>query len=553
MEVKLKQGNPAQQRVPLLCVPLFEGEKLRAEPFKALDAACRGQLGAVERSGDFTGKLWSQTLLYNPSAAGPRRILLLGVGKDEQLDFERVRQAASRAVRRAGELGQTELTIVFPMRTSLGAEPIAQALAEGAVLGDYRYDPYLTARDNGPKHVDSVTLLAARPADAAAAHAGISRGLVLGDVVCKVRNMVNAPANELHPTEMANRAVNSAREHGYRAEVLERADMKRLGMGGLLAVAQGSDQPPRFIIVEHAGSDRKSKPFVFVGKGITFDAGGICIKPAPKMDEMKGDMAGGAATLGIVEAAARLGLPARVIGLVPATENLLGGSAYRPGDILKMMSGKTVFVDNTDAEGRIVLADALAFAQRYEPRSIVDLATLTGAALVALGQVATAVLGNDRPLVEKLVEAGNRSFERLWELPLWEEFEELIKSPIADIKNSGGKNGGTITAAAFLRHFVGTTPWAHLDIAGTAYLDKAEGYRPQAGTGVGVRLAVEFLRGESGDGPVRRVAPAGRVVAVRRAAPARRAARNRRTTPARRSATGARTTSSKRPGRRGRG
>jgi leucyl aminopeptidase len=211
---------------------------------------------------------------------------------------------------------------------------------------------------------------------------------------------------------------------------------------------------------------------------------------------MKGDMAGGAAVLGILEAASRLQLPQRVVGLVPASENLLGGSAYRPGDILRMLGGKTVHVDNTDAEGRLLLADALAYGQRYQPRAVIDLATLTGAVLVALGQVATAVLGNDRGLTQRLVAAGQRSFERLWEMPLWEEFEELIKSPIADIKNTGGKNGGTITAAAFLKQFVGPAPWAHLDIAGTAYLDKSEGYRPQGGTGVGVRLLIDFLQAE---------------------------------------------------------
>jgi leucyl aminopeptidase len=228
------------------------------------------------------------------------------------------------------------------------------------------------------------------------------------------------------------------------------------------------------------------------------------------MDEMKGDMAGGAAVLGILEAAARLHLPARVVGLVPASENLLGGSAYRPGDILRMLSGKTVHVDNTDAEGRVILADALAYGQRYQPRAIVDLATLTGAALVALGQVATAALGNDRALMQKLVAAGERCFERLWELPLWEEFEELIKSPIADMKNTGGKHGGTITAAAFLKQFVGAVPWAHLDIAGTAYLDKAEGYRPQGATGVGVRLLVEFLQAEPAGRSRRAAARRGR-------------------------------------------
>jgi leucyl aminopeptidase len=346
----------------------------------------------------------------------------------------------------------------------------------------------LTVRDGGTRRTRNVTLLVNDVPARAALQAGIDRGLVLGDVVCTARDMVNAPGNELTPTEMANRAAAAAKRHGYRCEVFERREIQKIGMGGLLAVAQGSDQPPRFIVLEYDGAGSKTAPFVVVGKGLTFDAGGICLKPAAKMDEMKGDMAGGAAALGVVEAAARLGLRARVIGLVPATENLLGASAYRPGDILKMLNGKTVFVDNTDAEGRLILGDALAYAQRYKPRAIVDMATLTGAVLVALGQVATAVLGNDRELVRRLVESGDRTFERLWELPLWDEFEELIKSPIADIKNSGGKNGGTITAAAFLRHFVGSTPWAHLDIAGTAMGSPHTDINRSWASGWGVRL-----------------------------------------------------------------
>lgn len=498
MHVKFQRGSLARLRTPLVCVPLFEQESLRGGPLAELDGACGGLLSAVDRSGDFTGKLWSQVLLYNPQPSGPRRILLLGVGRKDQLDLERVRQAACRAVKRAGELGVDELVIHFPARRPVEPQALAQALVEGGVLGDYRYDQYLTTREsNGGKRVPLLAFVATSDVDRAAVQAGIDRGLVLGDVVCKVRDMVNAPANELTPAEMANRASTSARKFGYRCEVLERRDMKRLGMGGMLAVAQGSDQPPAFIVCEHEGAPRDTAPYAVVGKGLTFDAGGLCLKPATKMDEMKGDMAGGASALGVVEAAARLRIPARVVALVPATENLLGGSAYRPGDILKMLNGKTVFVDNTDAEGRIVLADALVFAQRFAPQSVVDLATLTGAALVTLGQVATAVIGNDRPLVHKLVEAGDRCFERLWELPLWEEFEELIKTPIADVKNSGGKHAGAITAAAFLRHFVGATPWAHLDIAGTSWLDKAEGYRPAGATGVGVRLLVEYLAAET--------------------------------------------------------
>ena len=497
MQVQFKRGSLAALRTPLLCLPLMGGEEVRRGPLADLDRACGGQLGAAMRAGDFNGKLWSQVTLYNAKPSGPRRILLLGVGERAGLDLERMRQAAARAVAKTAEVRGPELALLFPETGRFSAEEVATALTEGCMLGAYRYDKYKSGGEDG-RGLRKVTLIGVRDVDRAAVGRGIATGSVLSDVVCKVRDMVNAPANELTPAEMAARARASAHDYGYKCTILEKREMDRHGMAGLLAVSSGSDQPPKFVVVEYDGGGARAPRHVFVGKGLTFDAGGICIKPAPKMDEMKGDMAGGAAVLGAVEAAARLELPVRIVGLVPCTENLLGGSAYRPGDILRMANGKTVLVDNTDAEGRLVLADALVYAQRYKPRAVVDLATLTGAALIALGQVVTPVLGSDRALLESLKAAGDRCFERLWELPLWEEFEELIRTPIADIKNTGGKNGGTITAAAFLKHFVGTTPWAHLDIAGTSYLDRAEGYRPQGGTGVGVRLLIEYMRGAAG-------------------------------------------------------
>jgi len=387
------------------------------------------------------------------------------------------------------------LALTFPSQSEYDDETVAQSLTEGCHLGAYSFEKYRADHDRKTE-VTSVTLVATEHLEKAAAEAGVEAGTILSEAACKARDMVNAPANELTPTEMANRARASARAYGYKCKILERKDMESLGMAGLLNVSKGSTQPPKFIILEYNGAGAKDPKYVFVGKGLTFDSGGLCLKPAPKMDEMKGDMGGGAAVLGALEAVARLKLPVNVVGLVSSTENMTGGDAYRPGDILTMMNGKTVMIDNTDAEGRLVLADALVYADRYKPKAIIDLATLTGAVLIALGQVATAVIGTDPKLVEDLKAAGNRSFERVWELPLWPEFEALLRSPIADMKNTGGRHGGTITAAAFLKNFVNGSSWAILDIAGTSYLDKADGYRPQGGTGVGVRLLVEYLRGE---------------------------------------------------------
>ncbi len=306
MQMHFKKGSLARLRTALCAAPLFEGETPKSGALAELDAACGGQLSAVIRSGDFTGKLYSQVTLYNPNASGPRRVLLVGAGKPDQVDLERVRQVASRAVRRAQDLHVDEMAILFPQHVPSDVRKVAQALAEGCSLGDYRFDKYMrTARDDKAKPLQSVTFVAVHDVDKASAQEGIDRGAILGDVVSKARDMVNAPANELTPTEMAERAATSARTHGFKAEILEKRDMQRLGMAGILAVSQGTDQPPKFIVLEYEGAGPRAPRYVFVGKGLTFDAGGICLKPAPKMDEMKGDMAGGAAAIGAVEAAAR--------------------------------------------------------------------------------------------------------------------------------------------------------------------------------------------------------------------------------------------------------
>jgi len=421
--------------------------------------------------------------------------VLLGAGGRSNLDRERLRKVAAHAVHSAQALKASQMALTFPAQSEYDDETVAQALTEGCHLGGYSFDKYRAEGDRKTE-VTSVTIIATDTFARAAVEAGVEAGTILSEAACKARDMVNAPANELTPTEMASRAKASARSYGYKCKVLELKDMEKLGMAGLINVSKGSTQPPKFIILEHNGAGAKDPKYVFVGKGLTFDSGGLCLKPAPKMDEMKGDMGGGAAVIGALEAVARLELPVNVVGLVAATENMTGGDAYRPGDILTMMNGKTVMIDNTDAEGRLVLSDALVYADRYNPKAIIDLATLTGAALIALGQVATACVGTDPKLIEDLKAAGNRSFERIWELPLWPEFEAMLRTPIADLKNTGGRHGGTITAAAFLKNFVNGSPWAHLDIAGTSYLDKPDGYRPQGGTGVGVRLLIEYLRGE---------------------------------------------------------
>jgi leucyl aminopeptidase len=297
----------------------------------------------------------------------------------------------------------------------------------------------------------------------------------------------------MDPETLAASARKSGRRSGFGVRILNEKRIRALHMGGLAGVAAGSHRPPRFIIMEYRGRGARGKPVVLVGKGVTFDSGGISIKPSAGMAEMKMDMSGAAAVIGTMQAAAQLKLPRHLIGLVPATENLPGGSALKPGDILRHLNGMTSEIDNTDAEGRLILADALSYASRYDPALVIDLATLTGAVVVALGHVTTGMMGTDRKAMAALEEAGERTFERVWELPLYQEYEKLIRSDVADVKNTGGRWAGAITAALFLKKFTGTFPWVHLDIAGTAIIEEASDYIPRGGSGVGVRLLIDFL------------------------------------------------------------
>jgi leucyl aminopeptidase len=323
---------------------------------------------------------------------------------------------------------------------------------------------------------------------------GARVGQIVAEAACLVRDLGNQPGNVATPTMLAQTAQRIAQQHGLRCQVLDRVQIEELGMGAFMSVARGSQEPPKFIILEHNADHEDLQTLVLVGKGITFDSGGISIKPGEKMEMMKFDMSGGAAVLGTLQAVAQLDLPLHVVGLVPATENLPSGTATKPGDIVRALSGKTIEVINTDAEGRMILADALAYAQRYQPAAVIDLATLTGACVVALGHHAIGLMGNNLELIARLKEAGQASGERVWELPLWEEYHEQLKSDVADMKNVGGRPAGAITAAALLSKFAEGYPWAHLDIAGTAYTDEEKSYIPKGGTGVGVRLLVELLR-----------------------------------------------------------
>jgi leucyl aminopeptidase len=478
---------------------LFEDEKVFARQCTSLDHLVAGIATQIDAS-TFRGKL-SETLLLFPPTLAAKRLLLVGAGKSAELTLERIRRMAATAAKAARAQKAGSVAIMEPapecieaVRTDLEPdvwENVGLSLGEGAVLGLYTFGKYITT---DPKHpVKSVVVVSESTERRKAIKKGLQTAAILSEATCFARDLENAPGNEIFPESLAVEARKAGRRSGFSVRVFDEKRIKKLGMGGLTAVAQGSHKPPRFIIMEYKG--RKNAPTtVLVGKGITFDSGGISIKPSANMAEMKMDMSGAAAVIGTMQAIAHLKLPVHVIGLVPAAENLPGGAALKPGDIITHLNGTTSEIDNTDAEGRLILADALAYAARFNPSVVIDLATLTGACVVALGHVASGMMGNDQPAMDKLVRSGYRTYERVWQLPMFEEYEKLIKSDIADVKNVGGRWGGAITAAMFLRKFIGTYSWVHLDIAGTSIMEESQDYIPKGGSGVGVRLLVDFLR-----------------------------------------------------------
>lgn len=451
----------------------------------------------------FRGKL-QETLLLFPREGPVRRLLAVGLGEPSKLDAERLRRAATTAVRSAEQQQSPSVHLMEPsdeVRLAAGggtAEGTVLALFEGAALAAYRYDRYRTRARKTATPVIRISCVTTRRSRLAPLRAVARRAAIECGGTFLARDLENAPGNEIYPETLARRAAAAGRAAGFRVAVLKPTALRRLRMGGLLAVSAGSAKPPRLIVMTHGGGPRAGRPVVLVGKGVTFDSGGISIKPSANMAEMKMDMSGAAAVVGTMQAAARLRLPIHLIGIIPATENLPGGSALKPGDIITHQNGLTSEIDNTDAEGRLILADALSYAARFRPDLIIDLATLTGAVVVALGHEATGMMGTDQDAMDQLRLCGEQTGERVWQLPLFEDYERLIKSDVADVKNVGGRWAGAITAAMFLKQFVGSNRWVHLDIAGTAIMEESFEYIPKGGSGVGVRLLIDFLRRRTG-------------------------------------------------------
>ncbi len=488
-ETAVVQAQPAGYETPLLALPLPRGPL--PPSLAGLDKNTGGAIGRVLSSGDFSGKKDETAVLYPPGPAP--RVLLVGLGKTEDVDRTAIRRAAATAAKRARSLGvpRAAFHLAAEARGKVNPTDAGQMIAEGLNQGAWQYNEMKKPPEDKKSPLERMEILAHDgPAELIQGH---KLGEAIGAGQTFARGLQVLPANVATPTYVANVARDLAGRHGFSITILDKAAIIKEKMGALMSVAQGSAEEPRFIAIEHKGSE--AAPIVLIGKGVTFDTGGISIKPAQNMEDMKYDMSGAAAVLGTFEMLGRLKPKVHVVGLIPSTENMPSGTAVKPGDVVTSHLGKTIEIINTDAEGRLILADALSYARRYKPSAVVDIATLTGAIVVALGHSASGVMGTDETLVEELRAAGDRADERVWPLPLWDDYRDLMKSDIADVKNSGGRPAGSISAGWFLREFVDGFPWAHLDIAGTAYSDREDAGRVKGPTGVGVRLFSEFVLG----------------------------------------------------------
>ena len=486
--IRFVTTGPESVDTDLLVVPVFDGEAL-AGAFPALDAATDGEIGRATDSGEIRGRLYE--FFVTPLAAGwqARRVAVAGSGKAADFDTERLRKVATAAALLAR--GRRLSRVAFLLRGSLPAADAVQAIAEGLMLSAFSVDQYKSGERFGPP-ASELLVVAPGQRDAALERA-VERGRVLGDASNFARELANEPSNVLTPRVFAERAAAGARAAGVAVEILDEQAIDALGMGLLLGVARGSAEPPRVLVLRHDPPGAPKTPVLgLVGKGVTFDTGGISIKPADGMERMKDDMAGGAAVVAAMRAIAQLEAPIRVVGVVPMTENMPGGRALKPGDVVKGAGGKTVEVINTDAEGRLILGDALWYAQQLGATHLVDVATLTGACVVALGKIVSGLFGRPDGWREIVNAVANRAGDRAWPMPLYDEYFDQMRSEIADMINSGGRAGGACTAAAFLKEFTGGLPWVHLDIAGTAWADEAKPFQPKGPIGIAVRTLAEL-------------------------------------------------------------
>ena len=493
MEFSIKNGNSEKQRNDCVIVGVFEHRKL-SDAAEAIDAVSDGFLSSILRRGDMDGKLASTVILHNVPGTLSDRVLLVGCGKEREFNDRAYRQAVAASIKALDGTGATD-AVSFLAELSVRKKDLSWRVEQMVTVSDdvaYRFTHPQCKKEEGRALTKLIVNVPQRN-DLKKVDTALERGIAIAGGVRWAKDLGNLPGNICTPTYLATQATELVKKHALQIEVLEEADMQKLGMGSLLSVSRGSRQPPKLIVVQHLKGDPSQKPLVLVGKGITFDAGGISLKPAAEMDEMKYDMCGAASALGTLKAVSELALKINLIVVIPTCENLPDGDANKPGDIVTSMSGQTIEVLNTDAEGRLILCDAMTYVERFDPEAVIDIATLTGACVIALGHHASGLFGNDEGLVKELVNTSEETFDRVWPMPLWDDYQDQLKSNFADMANIGGRPGGSITAACFLSRFAKKFPWAHLDIAGTAW----KSGKDKGATGRPVPLLTSFIIGRS--------------------------------------------------------
>lgn len=490
MDFGIKIGTPEKQRGACVVVGIFESRKL-TESAKTLDKITHGYIKSILASGDMDGKANTSLLLHNVPDTLFKRVLLIGLGKESEFKAKTFLAAINTMLSVLQKTAVTDVTLFlsdFPFKQQTNAWKVSQIVIT-ASNSAYRFDQLKSKPENAQNSLRKMVLCIDDRSELTACETAMLQGLAISQGMCLTKDLGNLAPNICTPTYLAKQAKDLAKTHKLKATVLEEKDMEKLGMGSFLSVAKGSEQPAKLIVLEYHGLGKKEHPIVLVGKGVTFDTGGISLKPAAEMDEMKFDMSGAASVLGTLLAVAEMKLPINVVGIIPATENMPSGCATKPGDVVTSMSGQTIEILNTDAEGRLILCDALTYAERYNPKAVIDIATLTGACVIALGNSTTGLMSNDEALAKELLCAGEQMDDRAWQLPLWDEYQDLLRSNFADIANIGGRAAGTITAACFLSRFTKKYRWAHLDIAGTAW----KSGKDKGSTGRPVPLLTQFL------------------------------------------------------------
>jgi len=507
MRITVTTGDVTSTETPALVVNLFSGVTKPEGATGAVDQALDGVISQLIKEGEIRGKAGEISMIHTLGKIAPARVIVAGLGPADKFDAQVVRQVAADVARYLRQKGIKEAVTIAHGAGVGGLEPMTsgQAIAEGSLLGLYKFDSYLSngLRDanEARAEIEELTIVERDSSRASEIEAGVAAGLVAAEGTILARDMVNEPANMMTPTHMAEVARRVAQAEGLTLNILEASHMREMGMGALLGVAQGSDQPPKLIVLGYNGDPgNPGNNLGLVGKGITFDTGGISLKQPGGMEAMKGDMAGGASVIAAMKIISQEKPKINVTGIIAATENMPGGSAQRPGDVVRAMNGKTIEVINTDAEGRLVLADALCYAREQGLSRLVDVATLTGAMVTTLGKACTGIMGNSQELLDQVTAAGRETGEKYWQLPMFDEYKDLIKSDVADMKNSGGRQAGSISAAFLLAEFVGDTPWVHLDIAGTSTAEKTKGYQVKGATGVPARTLARLASNLAGSG-----------------------------------------------------